>query len=144
MHATYSSCFGAQFQTVGVPLFKAMVGLFLKAQPMLDGVLDNLHYWEAAAAKTAAWLFTFRRTESFEKHCPYSESAAALHANACLSVCIFSLSSHGQLNTITFNSGLLGHDTSRHLSQPITVKCGGQHFLYRKQVDLSFSVCMIK
>lgn len=57
MHPTQFSCVGTQvgfFNIVGVPLFKAMAELFPKAQPMLDGVVANLHYWEAAFAKATA------------------------------------------------------------------------------------------
>jgi hypothetical protein len=40
------------FNIVGLPLFKAMVGLFPNAQPMLDGALVNYHEWEKAASAT--------------------------------------------------------------------------------------------
>ncbi len=36
------------FNIVGLPLFRAMVGLFPNAQPMLDGALVNYHEWEKA------------------------------------------------------------------------------------------------
>ena len=42
------------FNIVGVPLFKAMADLFEDCQPMLDGVLANLHHWEASASKAHA------------------------------------------------------------------------------------------
>lgn len=42
------------FNIVGVPLFKAMTEIFEGCQPMLDGVLANLHHWEAAAAEAQA------------------------------------------------------------------------------------------
>ncbi len=37
------------FNIVGIPLIRAFVELFEDAQPMLDGVLANLRYWEAAS-----------------------------------------------------------------------------------------------
>ncbi|KAL0048533.1 hypothetical protein WJX82_005213 [Trebouxia sp. C0006] len=40
------------FDIVGLPLFRAMVGLFPNAQPMLDGALVNYHEWEKAASAT--------------------------------------------------------------------------------------------
>ena len=36
------------FSIVGIPLFKAMAELFEESKPMLDGVLANYHFWEAA------------------------------------------------------------------------------------------------
>lgn len=36
------------FSIVGIPLFKAMAELFEESKPMLDGVLANYRYWEAA------------------------------------------------------------------------------------------------
>ncbi|DBB02619.1 TPA: putative 3',5'-cyclic phosphodiesterase pde-3 [Trebouxia sp. C0006] len=38
------------FSIVGIPQFKAMTDLFEDAKPMLEGVLENYHRWEAAAA----------------------------------------------------------------------------------------------
>ena len=42
------------FNIVGAPLFKAMTELFEDCQPMLDGVMANLRYWEQAAKEAAA------------------------------------------------------------------------------------------
>ena len=36
------------FNIVGLPLIRAMAELFEESQPMLDGVLANLHLWEAS------------------------------------------------------------------------------------------------
>ena len=44
------------FSIVGIPMFKALVELFPDAQPILDGVLDNYHEWEAIAANQAAGI----------------------------------------------------------------------------------------
>lgn len=41
------------FNIVGLPLFKAMVGLFPSAQPILDGALINYSKWEKAASAAA-------------------------------------------------------------------------------------------
>ena len=38
------------FSIVGIPQFKAMTDLFEDAKPMLEGVLENYHRWEVAAA----------------------------------------------------------------------------------------------
>lgn len=38
------------FSIVGIPLFKAFSDMFEGAKPMLEGVLQNYHSWEAAAA----------------------------------------------------------------------------------------------
>ena len=50
------------FNIVGLPLFRAMVGLFPSAQPMLDGALINYSKWEkaASAAALAAACFASR------------------------------------------------------------------------------------
>lgn len=38
------------FSIVGIPMYKALVGAFEDARPLLDGVMGNYKCWEAAAA----------------------------------------------------------------------------------------------
>ena len=42
------------FNIVGKPLFQAMADLFEGCQPMMDGVLANLQYWETLASEATA------------------------------------------------------------------------------------------
>ena len=42
------------FNIVGKPLFQAMTDVFEDCQPMMDGVLANLRYWETAVNEASA------------------------------------------------------------------------------------------
>ena len=55
MHVEQQLCSAVGFfNIVGAPLFKAMTDLFEDCQPMLEGVMANLRYWEAAVQEAAA------------------------------------------------------------------------------------------
>ena len=41
------------YSIVGIPMYRAMVGAFEDAKPLLDGVMVNYKAWQAAANSSA-------------------------------------------------------------------------------------------